>query len=165
MNRQQALREARRRWGKTGAVTEYRNGMKSVGIEMGFALLVKGTGATWASAFRDIDDKAERRRLFDAADDEPCPRCSRTMSTRTGRPSSECWPAWEPDAEGQYVCWSCFLNARIPASLHRRVFRRRLGYWRAVGQFTAALVWIQHGQFAKARNDLQRAEKNIEGAQ
>jgi len=67
MTRQQALTEARRRWGKKAAVQEmhpsilkkYPNALRfCVGvIFFGMALMVKGQGHNWKECFEDADQK------------------------------------------------------------------------------------------------------------
>lgn len=83
MTPQQALREARRRWGKVGHVRmERAEGPTrcSVGkIVLGLMFGVEGQGPTFAAAYRDLDTKHERSQLWQEAKGQPCPDCSRTM--------------------------------------------------------------------------------------
>jgi hypothetical protein len=76
MNTQEALREAKRRWGKTACVEERKKNTTLVNpktgkefivrrrfivgfIAMGIMFDVKGDGDTWADAFRVADERAE----------------------------------------------------------------------------------------------------------
>jgi hypothetical protein len=62
MTKGQALREARKRWGKSGAVAHRPNslvGTHRVGnIEFGAFLNVRGMGDSWESAFAAADKTA-----------------------------------------------------------------------------------------------------------
>ena len=80
----QALREARRRWGKNGHATK----LKAEGptrctvgkIVLGMMFGVEGQGPTFEAAFRDVDTKHERHTKWHEAEGQPCPDCSRTMT-------------------------------------------------------------------------------------
>jgi hypothetical protein len=81
---QQALREARRRWGKNGHVTKRKAEGPTcctVGkIVLGLMFGVEGQGPTFEAAFRDVDTKEIRRAKWSEAEGQPCPDCSRTMT-------------------------------------------------------------------------------------
>ena len=84
MNLAQAKREAFKRWGKDGWV-EQRGSECLIGRLMGrIGLLFReviGSGSNWAEAFWDADTKYARSEAYREAKGQPCPRCSRSMST------------------------------------------------------------------------------------
>lgn len=83
----QALREAKRRWGKNGHITK----LKAEGptrctvgkIVLGMMFGVEGQGPTFEAAFRDVDTKEIRRAKWHEAEGQPCPDCARTMTKET----------------------------------------------------------------------------------
>lgn len=82
----QATKECQRRWGKNGCWRKYPTGNVCVGrIIMGLAFVQEGSGKSFADAFRDVDERPLKNAAFEAAKGEPCPRCSRTITTEPTR--------------------------------------------------------------------------------
>lgn len=66
MTQKEALKEARRRWGK-GALISYKSTWKmpyAVGRSMIFAFEVLGQGRTWEDAFKNHDERDKRFRAL-----------------------------------------------------------------------------------------------------
>jgi hypothetical protein len=127
MNEQQALAEARRRWGKEGTVRSHRDGSCSVGPSAKAGryrmFMRKGHGPNWAAAFHEVDRIARRDREDVAlAADAECPRCDKPMKKH--QPESVHHPTWLLEEHGvdedQLVCGACH---------DEYIYGVRLGYY------------------------------------
>lgn len=159
MNQEQALREARKRWGKNAYLKAYPDGSRAVGYTvMDLMFAVQGQGKTWAAAFFNVDEKHHRDRLKRELEGEPCPRCSLTMR-RTHMTRDV--PEDEHASEEHVICRSCWMNERLPPKAHRWTEERREALNIVTGELRWLLVELGKGELKHHKERLRRMERPL----